>query len=112
MPQRELVTIYVSYVGPPTARFDRSYYVTRHLPLVMDVWGPLGLLKATAFFPEAEAEERQDHPTATLVICECVFRDEAAVDAAFASTATPQVVADVSAFTDLDPQRTRSLPMK
>jgi hypothetical protein len=29
------VTIYVTYEGKAGARFDRAYYVDRHLPLVM-----------------------------------------------------------------------------
>ena len=30
-----MTTVYVTYPGDAAARFDRDYYVARHLPLVM-----------------------------------------------------------------------------
>jgi uncharacterized protein (TIGR02118 family) len=110
MSQPEYVTIHVSYVGMPADRFDRSYYATGICPLVIDAWGPSGLLKAEAFLPAAA--EMPSDAAATIAICECVFRDEAALAAAFASERTPQVMADVQAFTDLAPRRSRSLPLE
>ncbi|MBW0448479.1 EthD family reductase [bacterium M00.F.Ca.ET.228.01.1.1] len=92
--------VYVSYEGTPEDRFDRSYYVERHLPLVMQAWRRYGLEHVCAFFPAlAEA--------GTLAICECVFRDEAAIQAAFESDEAEQVMADVASFTDISPTRLR-----
>ncbi|WP_413741391.1 EthD family reductase [Sodalis sp. RH15] len=95
------VVIYVSYQGAPESRFDRDHYVNEHLPLVMRSWQRYGLISATAFFPAIDQ-------AGTIAICECVFRDEAAVQAAFVSAETSAVMADVPRFTDLTPDRSRA----
>ncbi len=95
------VMIYVSYQGAPESRFDRDYYVAQHLPLVMQAWQQYGLISATAFFPAIDQ-------AGTMAICECVFRDAAAVQAAFGSAWTSGVMADVPRFTDLTPDRSRA----
>ncbi|OBR49192.1 EthD family reductase [Paraburkholderia tropica] len=101
-------TVYVTYEGAPHDRFDRSYYVERHLPLVMQAWRLYGLERVAAFFP---ALSDADTRVGTLVICECRFRDEAAIDAAFGSPEAVEVMADVMAFTDISPARLRVAPM-
>lgn len=98
------VIVYVIYRGTPDTRFDRDYYLTRHLPLVMDAWRQHGLQSVAVFFP-ALAQE------GTIAICECVFRDEAAVEASFASPQTPAVMADVARYTDAAPARLRVMAM-
>jgi len=98
------VSIYVTYEGDASDRFDRSYYETTHLPLVMRAWEKYGLLSASAFFPSI------DH-SGTLVICECVFRDDTALDTAFASPESAAVMADVPLFTNLSPVRVRAAPL-
>jgi uncharacterized protein (TIGR02118 family) len=95
------VTIYVTYAGEPGVRFDRAYYVDCHLPLVMRHWSQHGLVGVAAFFPAVEQ-------AGTLAICECRFRDEASVDAAFTSRETDEVMADVPHFTDIAPRRLRA----
>lgn len=100
----DAVVIHVTYRGTPDTRFDRAYYVERHLPLVLDAWRSHGLDGVAAFFP-AVAE------AGTIAICECRFRDDAAVEEAFASPRTPQVMADVARFTDAIPVRTRAVPL-
>lgn len=95
------VVIYVSYQGSAQDRFDRQYYVNGHLPLVMDLWGKYGLLSVAAFFPMREEP-------GTLAICECIFRDEAAV---FSSPEVAEVMADVPLFTDIHPVRMRARPL-
>ncbi|WP_312142667.1 EthD family reductase [Pantoea septica] len=98
------VTLYVTYHGDPQSRFDRDYYVSEHLPLVMKAWQQYGLLSATAFFPAV----RQ---AGTVAICECRFRDEKAMEAAFSSPETPEVMADVARFTDITPERVRAIDL-
>jgi uncharacterized protein (TIGR02118 family) len=98
------VTVYVTYSGPADARFDRRWYVERHLPLVMTSWSRHGLLSVVAFFPS-------DIQQGTLAICECRFRDEAAIDAAFESPEAPAVMADVLRFTEITPQRARAVAL-
>lgn len=95
------VTIYVTYKGEPGDRFDRAYYVDHHLPLVMEKWARYGLESVAAFFPNVET-------IGTVAICECRFRDDAAVKAAFGSQEVPEVMADVPRFTDLTPSRARA----
>ncbi|WP_459623898.1 EthD family reductase [Burkholderia sp. 3C] len=96
--------VYVTYEGTPDSRFDRRYYVEQHLPLVMQAWQRHGLEGVTAFFPPLTH-------VGTLVICECRFRDAAAIDAAFGSPETPDVMADVPKFTDIRPTRFRVAPL-
>lgn len=96
--------IYVTYQGAASDRFDRDVYVKHHLPLVMSLWEGYGLQSLRAFFPV-------DDTGGTVAVCECVFRDEAAMQAAFASPETPEVMADVATFTDLAPKRLRALPL-
>lgn len=98
------IIIYVTYQGPIDAHFDRDYYLSDHLPLVMASWRKYGLESLKAFFP-AIAQE------GTLAICECRFRNEASVTAAFSSLETPAVMADVARFTNLAPLRARAMPL-
>ncbi|MFF7710723.1 EthD family reductase [Pseudomonas sp. NPDC007930] len=94
------VVVYVTYQGTPEARFDRGYYVATHLPLVLNAWGQYGLESIAAFYPAVEQ-------TGTVCICECRFRDEAALQAALNSPEAPAVMADVAKFTDLEPVQVR-----
>ncbi|WP_338805525.1 EthD family reductase [Pseudomonas chlororaphis] len=94
-------TVYVTYEGTPDSRFDRSYYVEHHLPLVMQAWRRYGLESVAAFFP-------LQMQVGTIAICECRFRNETAIEAAFGSPETPEVMADLSKFTDLAPTRWRA----
>lgn len=98
------VIVHVTYEGGPDSRFDRRYYVEHHLPLVMQAWQRYGLESVAAFYPL---------PThiGTIAICECRFRDEAAVKAAFGSPEAREVMDDLPKFTDLAPTRLRTAPL-
>lgn len=96
--------VYVTYNGAPDSRFDQRYYAERHLPLVMRAWQRYGLESVAAFFP-VQAQ------VGTIAICECRFRDEAAIEAAFGSPEAPEVMADLPKFTDLAPTRLRAIPL-
>lgn len=98
------VPIYVTYRGSTSDRFDRDFFVNRHLPLVMSLWGKYGLENVRAFFPARDTD-------GTVAVCECLFRDEAAVEATFSSAETPDVMADVALFTNLTPNRFRTVPL-
>ena len=99
-----MTTLYVTYPGDAGTRFDRQRYVAHHLPLVMQAWGPHGLLSCSAFFPAEEGD-------GTIAIAECKFRDKAALQAALASPETPRVMADVPGFTDAKPVQARAAPV-
>jgi uncharacterized protein (TIGR02118 family) len=96
--------VYVTYQGHADTHFDRTYYVDQHLPLVMRSWRQYGLESAAAFFP-AVAD------AGTIAICELRFRDEAAMDAAFAAPETPAVKNDVSNFTAVSAAQSRAMPL-
>lgn len=98
------VRIYVYYAGPAKSRFDREYYVGSHLPIVTDAWAKYGLISVRAFFPPEDE-------SGTLAICECLFRDDSAVEAAFSSDEAPAVMADVAQFTDIAPKQLRAVPL-
>ena len=66
-----MTTLFVTYPGDASTRFDRDYYVRVHIPLVLETWGPHGLSSCVAFFPAGEGG-----PTIAVAVCE--FRDEAA----------------------------------
>jgi uncharacterized protein (TIGR02118 family) len=98
-----MVTIYITYEGDAGTRFDRTYYVEKHMPKVREAWSGHGLLSAAALFPAVPG-------TGTIAMAELRFRDEAAMDAAFGAPETKQVMQDVANFTDVKPARTRSVP--
>ena len=99
-----MTTMYVTYAGDAATPFDRDYYVQHHLPLVMECWAPLGLESCSAFWPALLSE-------GTICICECRFRDEAAMRAALASPATPRMMADVARFTGAKPVQSLAGPV-
>lgn len=95
-------TILLTYTGTAKDRFDRDYYCSKHLPQVDDAWKPYGLVSSRAFFPVVE-----ENQPGTVAICECLFQSDAAVDAAFSSPRTAELVADLANFTDLPLARSR-----
>ena len=97
--------VYITYSGNASTRFDRDYYRTHHLPLVMNSWKKYGLETLSILYPE-------DTSSKTIAICECTFRDDAAVKASFEAPETPQVMADVQNFTDVPPRQTRAVALE
>jgi uncharacterized protein (TIGR02118 family) len=91
-----LANLVVSYPRGDGARFDVAYYRDRHIPLVEANWRPFGLTGAEILWP-ADASQ----PAAAMVVLR--FADSAAIDAALASPATAAVMADISAFTNIQP---------
>ena len=88
----------VSYRRATGARFDARYYVEQHIPLVEKAWKPYGAEYVDTFFPA-----RQDSEVAVVAMSR--FADRAALDAAFASAETADIMADIDAFTDIAPDR-------
>lgn len=100
----EPITLYVTYQGNLNSYFDRDYYANRHLPLVTKSFTQYGLTSVSVFYPEISQP-------GTLVICECIFRDEAAIHTAFSSSEATEVMHDVAHFTDINPVRLRGIPL-
>lgn len=99
-----MITMYVTYAGDVGTRFDRDHWIGVHLPLVRECWGPHGLVSVAGFFPEGDGG-------GLIAVAPCVFRDEAAMDAALASPDTKRVMADVKNVTDVPPRRARAMPL-
>ncbi len=99
-----MVKMLVACLGDGTTRFDRAYYVEKHLPLALACWGPYGLVAAEAFFPAGAGD-------GWVSLGVYRFRDKAAVDAALGSPETEQVMADVGNFTDAEVTRSLFLPL-
>ena len=97
-------TVFVTYPGDSTTRFDRQYYVEKHLPLVTEAWGPYGMQSIAAFFPNGTGE-------GTIAVCVCVFRDDEAISASLRAPETKAVMADVSQFTDAKPTQLQAAPL-
>ncbi len=97
-------TVFVTYPGDSSTRFDRQYYVTNHLPLVTSAWGPLGMQSITAFFPAGTGE-------GTIAVCVCEFRDDEAINAALHAPETTAVMEDVPHFTDAKPKQLQAVPL-
>ena len=95
------VTVYVTYAGTAGSRFDQDYYHSKHLPLVMASFARYGLLSVAAFYPAVPQP-------GTVAICECIFRDDTAIEASFTSPEATAVMADVMQFTDIAPVRVRA----
>ena len=99
-----MTRVFVTYPGDAGTQFDRDHYVRTHLPLVLAAWRPYGLETVAAFFPSGDG-------AGTICICECVFRDDAAVQASLAAPQTGAVMADVANFTDVIPLQLHAAPL-
>ena len=96
--------MYVTYAGDASTEFDRDHWIDVHLPLVREAWTPYGLVSAGGFFPSGDGG-------GLLAICPCVFRDEAAMQAALASPETERVMDEVRKVTAVVPVRSRAVPL-
>lgn len=99
-----MVKMLVACLGDAATRFDRAYYVERHLPLTLECWGPYGLAAAEAFFPAGAGD-------GWVLLGVYRFRDKAAVEAALGSPGTERAMADVGNFTDAEVTRSLFLPL-
>ena len=96
--------LYVTYPGDASTRFDRQYYVEKHLPLVLKSWRKYGLMTVAAFFPEGTGE-------GTIAICVCAFRDEGGVRASLTAPEAREVMEDVPRFTDAKPSQSLGIAL-
>ena len=99
-----MITLFVTYAGTADTPFDRDHWVNVHLPLVRECWGPYGLVRVDGFFPAGDG-------AGLIAIAPCLFRDEAAMEAALASPETARVMADVDRVTEVQPQRSVARPL-
>lgn len=99
-----MIKLIVACQGDESTRFDRDYYVRKHLPLALECWRPHGLEAVEAFFPAGAGD-------GWVSLGVYHFRDRAAVDAALAAAETARVMADVHNFTDATVTRSLFTPL-
>ena len=99
-----MTTMFVTYAGNEDTPFNRQHWIKVHLPLVLECWGPYGLASVSGFFPQGDSG-------GLIAIAACIFRDEAAMEAALASPETARVMADVDLVTAVRPQRSLATPL-
>lgn len=81
--------------GTAEDHFDREHYCKNPIPHVRRVREPFGLLDIRPFFPGIESPTR-----GTIRISQCVFRGNAAMEAAFAAADTQELMDDIPNFID------------
>jgi len=91
-------TLFVTYRGAASDRFDREYFVNTHLPLAREIAEPLGMLSIEAFFPTSAAT---NIVAASLI----VLRDEQAERDLFSSPRFNELINDLSNYTNLMPEQ-------
>jgi uncharacterized protein (TIGR02118 family) len=90
----------VLYPAREGAKFDQAYYETVHVPLVKEAFTPTGLtgVQVLKGVPGPDGA-----PAPYVVIINIFFRDAAALGASLGGPRTPEVLADVPRFTDIQP---------
>ena len=91
-----MVTYLVTYEGTEADRFDRAHFEDVHLPLVRSQLTQHGLLSIEGYYPARKG-------TGVVAANVFSFRDEQAMQTAFASPEFVAVVEDVKNYTDLAP---------
>jgi uncharacterized protein (TIGR02118 family) len=99
-----MTTMLVTYAGDDDTPFNRRHWIDVHFPLVRNCWGPYGLESVSGFFPQGDGG-------GLIAIAICIFRDQAAMEAALASPETARVLADVELVTAIRPQRSLVTPL-
>ena len=91
-----MTSFFVVYPGDAKARFDRTYYVEQHVPLVERLWSPLGMQSISALFPS-------DENRGTICVCICTFSDKASIHAALNDPQSHSIMDDIRNFTESEP---------
>src|SRR5215467_2188786 len=89
----------VVYPNEPDSRFDRSYYLERHMPLVNRRWSPFGLKEAQIIDgrPGLDGSKPACHMMVNLY-----WDSIESVQRALAETG-PEIMGDIPNYTNLQP---------
>ena len=93
------VVLSVLYPRTSGGRFDLDYYLTRHIPLVWQRWGPIGLLDLRVSQGVATPE---GSAPAFDITAHLTFASAEALQAAL-STHSTEVFAHIARYTDIRP---------
>ena len=88
----------VTYRGSTSDRFDKEYFVNKHLPLAREIAEPLGMISIEAFFPAGKN-------TDIFAVGVIVLRDEKAEHDLFSSPRFTELVNDLPNYTNLTPEQ-------
>lgn len=94
-----MIQLYVLY--PASSRFDFDYYKNKHLPMLRELWGPVGMESVTAskgvsgLFPGTPAKY-----TAMAIL---TFTSGEALQKAL-KEGGGQVISDIANYTDAQPE--------
>lgn len=90
----------VAYPASAGTKFDHGYYMTRHMPMVERLWGPMGLtewsvLRGTVA-PDGSAPQHE-------VFAQLHFESADAFKAATTAPAGSEIFGDIPNYTDIKP---------
>lgn len=95
-----MATLSVSYPRVPNATFDLDYYRTKHLPLVVRLWGDAGLVGGEALVGKAAADGSESPFLAIGIIH---FESAQALQQALTGEQATEIIGDVENFTNVQP---------
>jgi len=91
------VTVTVLFPNEPDAKYDTNYYINTHMPRIEREWKKYGL-KSWSVTKYGPGLDGSDAPYAFGSVV--VYRDEAALKAAFAGPEVEGIMADVVNFSN------------
>ena len=94
-----MAVLSVMYPNQPGARFDETYYLERHIPLVRRVWAPMGLTEVRLL---RGASTPDGGPAPFQMIALVAFRSIDALHQALAAH-SEEVFASIQRYTDIQP---------
>jgi uncharacterized protein (TIGR02118 family) len=99
-----MASLNVLYPNREGARFDTAYYRSTHIPLVMRVMNPVGIVLI-------EGVPMGGAPTPYVMIAHIQFASSEALDAALANPAMAELRDDLPNFSDIRPTIMRGRPL-
>lgn len=94
-----MVLVSVLYPNTPGSRFDRAYYLERHIPLLRERWSGMGLTEVRLLQGQGAPD---GSPAAYQVIALLSFASAEALEAALGAHGA-EILGDVPRFTDVQP---------
>lgn len=94
-----MIVVSVMYPAAADARFDMTYYLEKHVPMVGERWGTMGLREAKIL---RGASAPEGGPATYAVIALLTFESAEALQQALARHGN-EIVGDIANFTNVTP---------
>ena len=94
-----MIAVAVLYPKTATSHFDTAYYHAKHMPLVQELWAPIGLRGARVMLGQPGPDGK---PPAYAVITILEFESMEAFGKAAATHGGP-IMGDIANFTNVQP---------